>query len=67
MPKKTKVYALVSGGVLQDVWATDPDIKVFLIDEDDGDHDEPLKEHNEKLLEFIEKHTKAGKLHQVAF
>lgn len=63
--KSKKIYALVSGGVLQNVWGADPDMEVVLIDEDDGDCDEQVKADNDAGIAKIDKEVKEGRLHMI--
>jgi len=63
--KSKKIYALVSGGVLQNVWGADPDMEVVLIDEDNGDCDDQVKEDNDEITANIDKEVKEGRLHMI--
>lgn len=66
MPEKSKkIYALVSGGVLQNVWGAEPDMEVVLIDEDNGDCDNQIKADNDDFMVKIDKEVKEGCLHMI--
>lgn len=54
MPKKNHptVYVTISGGNVQHVFSTDPNIKVEVIDWDNAEMDENIENHNQVLHEI---------------
>lgn len=66
MPKKKKtIYILVSGGLVQRTWGSDPDIDIVVIDEDNGEYDLKVRKKNATVMASVKKKTNGGRLHQL--
>lgn len=61
---KNKIIVVIHGGALQDVFASNPDTEVCLLDYDNMEQTEENSEEYAEYLEF-EKEIKTQNLHQV--